>query len=156
MSVPQHGPASIVSWKRVHAACCSYYVSGCETHNQVIEKLFCIGIHNQGFVFACGRPLLRMPSQKETALTDALIMEYASPRTRRLLTDYQKQAQVAVSPIRLASQSTSCLPYGQIHDATVSLVSATICPRLSCLVFSNRRWAAHMAPPLQRPETPQD
>ena len=40
------------------------------------------------------RPILRMPDKEELAAMDRLIMEVASPRTKRTLTDYRNENKV--------------------------------------------------------------
>lgn len=40
------------------------------------------------------RPILRMPNKEEVAALDRLILEVASPRTKRLLQDYKLQSKV--------------------------------------------------------------
>lgn len=43
------------------------------------------------------RPILRMPDKEELAAMDRLIMEVASPRTKRLLADYRSDNKVSMS-----------------------------------------------------------
>ena len=41
------------------------------------------------------RPILRMPDKEELAAMDRLVMEVASPRTKRLLNDYCNENKVS-------------------------------------------------------------
>ena len=54
------------------------------------------------------RPILRMPDKEELAAMDRLVMEVASPRTKRLLTDYRNDNKVTFAP-------DSAYPAGSRH-----------------------------------------
>ena len=45
------------------------------------------------------RPILRMPDKEELAAMDRLIMEVASPRTKRALSDYHSDNKVSMDVV---------------------------------------------------------
>ncbi len=46
------------------------------------------------FAARLGRPILRVPDQEQVSMFDTLVESVASPRTRKLLKEYQGMAQV--------------------------------------------------------------
>lgn len=54
------------------------------------------------------RPILRMPDKEELAAMDRLIMEVASPRTKRTLTDYRNDNKVKDTRVEVWSGSKLC------------------------------------------------
>lgn len=51
------------------------------------------------------RPILRMPDKEELAAMDRLIMEVASPRTKRALSDYHSDNKVSKQIMTYGSQA---------------------------------------------------
>ena len=46
------------------------------------------------------RPILRMPDKEELAAMDRLVMEVASPRTKRALSDYHSNNKVSKQTVK--------------------------------------------------------
>lgn len=46
------------------------------------------------FAERVGRPILRLPSQRERTVLEELVFEVATPRTQRALEEYQQRSEV--------------------------------------------------------------
>ena len=55
------------------------------------------------FAARLGRPILRIPDQEQVSMFDTLVESVASPRTRKLLQEYQHLAQVCYATGRAPS-----------------------------------------------------
>ena len=54
------------------------------------------------FAARLGRPILRVPDQEQVSMFDTLVESIASPRTRKLLQEYQHLAKVCMMMAALA------------------------------------------------------
>lgn len=95
------------------------------------------------------RPILRMPNKEEVAAMDRLIMEVASPRTKRILQDYKQQSKVrlrAVCSLQMPSAAShlptlaACKPRQlacKLHDHISMLACCHGTMHCNCLLISS-------------------